>query len=110
MRFGELKVTAAVLAIQGLLALYTAQSYPRVYLPFAALDFLLAYLVYTKSNTAVKVALIYLGIDLFLAIFYLIAGVLLKGVVAFLDFLAIHDMVSYIELTFGEEEASEGNG
>lgn len=109
MRFGELTVTSIVLVVQGILALYAAIKYPWVYLPFAVLDFALAYGTYAKKKAAVKVALVYLGIDLSLAIFYLMAGVLLKGVVAFLDFLAIHDMVSYIEAVAGEdtEETSD---
>lgn len=97
MRFGELKATVVVLVVQGILALYWAREFPLVYLPFTLLDFILAWGVYVKSRTAVKVTLVYLTIDLFLATFYLISGVLLKAPIALLDFLAIHDMVSYIE-------------
>lgn len=105
MKFGELKVTMFVLSLQGLLALYQGTKFPAVYLPFALLDFLLAWGVYSRKNTAVKVSLVYLALDLFLAIFYLISGVLLKGVIALLDFLAIHDMVSYVEELYREEQS-----
>jgi len=104
MRFGELRVTVTVLVVQGILALYWVREFPFVYLTFGLLDFLLAWGVYIKNRTAVKVALVYLAVDLFLAIFYLISGVLLKAPIAVLDFLAIHDMVSYIEELYHEVE------
>ncbi|EEB73163.1 hypothetical protein [Thermococcus sp. AM4] len=105
MKFGELKVTTFVLVLQGFLGLYQGTKFPAVYLPFALLDFLLAWGTYTRRKTAIKVSLVYLAIDLFLAIFYLISGVLLKGIIALLDFLAIHDMVSYIEELYREEQS-----
>ncbi len=105
MKFGDLKVTTLVLAIQGLLALYQGTKFPTVYLPFALFDFLLAWGVYVSNKTAIKVSLVYLTIDLFLAIFYLISGVLLKGIIVLLDFLAIHDMLSYIQDLYREEQS-----
>ncbi|ASJ01715.1 hypothetical protein A3K92_05030 [Thermococcus gorgonarius] len=109
MAFGTLKVTAIVLLIQAILNGISVFSSPFIYGPFVVLDLILAYGVYVENRNAVKVALIYLGLDLFLAIFYLIAGVILKGVVAFLDFLAIHDMVSYIEAVAREDAEETGD-
>ncbi|MDV3103564.1 hypothetical protein [Thermococcus waiotapuensis] len=107
--FGTLKVTAVVLLIQAILNGISVSSGPLIYGPFAALDLVLAYGVYVENRNAVKVSLVYLGLDLFLAIFYLIAGVIPKGVVALLDFLAIHDMVSYIEAVAGEDAGETGD-
>ncbi len=106
--FGTLKVTVAVLLIQAILLVYQYSVHRYSTYPFfVAFDLILAYGVYRRSRIAVGVSLVYLGIDLFLAIMYLIAGVLLKGVIAFMDFLAIHDMVSYIGKAVKEKEEME---
>jgi hypothetical protein len=102
-KFGTLKVTTAVLLIQAVLNGMNFRLGPLIYGTFAAFDVLLAILVYRENRTAVKVALVYLALDFFIATFYLIAGALLKGVVALLDFLALHDTVSYIGQVVGEE-------
>ncbi len=95
--FGSLNVAVTVLVVQALLLVYQYYAHRYVTYPFfVILDLGLAYGTWRRNRIVIGVSLVYLGIDLFLAIMYLIAGVLLKGVIAFIDFLAIHDIVSYI--------------
>jgi hypothetical protein len=103
LKFGTLKVTTAVLLIQAIVNGVNFRASPWVYGTFALFDVLLALMVYRENRTAVKVALVYLALDFFIATFYLIAGALLKGIIAFLDFLALHDMVSYVGRVMKEE-------
>jgi hypothetical protein len=104
LKFGTLKVTMAVLLTQAIVNGMNFRTSPWIYGTFALFDVLLALAIYRRNRTAVKVALVYLGLDFFMATFYLIAGALLKGIIAFLDFLALHDMVSYIERVMKEEK------
>jgi hypothetical protein len=108
LRFDSLKIAPIVLLLQALINGLNIREAPAIYGSFVLFDLVLAYGLYVENRTAVKLTLIYLGIDLFLAIAYLIAGVLLKGVVAFLDFLAIHDIVGYIERVVEKESREEG--
>ncbi|NJF24724.1 hypothetical protein [Thermococcus sp. Bubb.Bath] len=113
LKFGTLKVTVAVLLIQAIVNGMNLRLSPAIYGTFALFDVVLALMVYRENRTAVKVALVYLALDFFMATFYLIAGALLKGVIAFLDFLALHDMVSYVGRVMkeeGEVEAEEESG
>ncbi len=107
LRFGNLKVTVAVLLIQAAVNGMNFRTSPGIYGTFALFDVILALMVYRENRTAVKVALVYLTLDFFMATFYLIAGALLKGIIAFLDFLALHDMVSYVGRVMKEEKGEE---
>lgn len=107
LKFDSLRVALLVLLLQALMNGLNVPEAPAIYGSFVLIDLALAYGLYVENRTAVKLALIYLGIDLFLAIAYLMAGVILKGVVAFLDFLAIHDIVGYIERVVEEESREE---
>ncbi|NPA47467.1 MAG: hypothetical protein GXO14_02330 [Thermococci archaeon] len=103
--FGSLKVAVAVLIVQALLLVYQYCVYHYSTYPiFIVIDIGLAYGTWRRNRIVIGIALVYIGIDLFLAIMYLISGILLKGVIAFIDFLAIHDIVSYIGRTVREEE------
>jgi len=92
----RLQLAVGVLLYQAAVNSYQSIKAPWVYLPFVALDLILALGVWRENRPAIKVALVYLGIDLFLAIFYLMAGVYLQGVTAILDFLAVHNLIGYI--------------
>jgi len=109
--FGSLNVAVAVLIAQALLLVYQYYAHRYSTYPiFIAIDIGLAYGTWRRNRIVIGISLVYLGIDLFLAIMYLIAGVLLKGVIAIIDFLAIHDIVSYIGLVVREREESEDGG
>ena len=107
LRFGTLRVTVAVLLIQAAVNGMNFRASPEIYGTFALFDVILAIMVYRENRTAVKVTLVYLALDFFMATFYLIAGALLKGVIAFLDFLALHDMMRYIGRVMKDEEGGE---
>ncbi|WP_297486763.1 hypothetical protein [Thermococcus sp.] len=104
----RLKLAAGVLLFQAAVNSYQSMKSPWVYLPFVALDLILALGVWKENRPAIKVALVYLGIDLFLAIFYLMAGVYLQGITAILDFLGVHNLIGYI-MEQVREEGEEGS-
>lgn len=89
-----MRIAVYLLALQGFFSIYYFQktSY-YTYLVFGLLNFVLAIGLVKNSKRIAKAALLYKGLDLFLAILMLMTGVVLQGVNALLDIVIIHDML-----------------
>ncbi|WP_297501056.1 hypothetical protein [Thermococcus sp.] len=100
-----LQLSTYLLTLYGFLLLGQAYySSSQVYLAFAIFTLILAYFVGRENRTAVKVALIYAGITLFVSILSLMYGKLGMAVDAVIGFFIIHDILSYIEMVYKEEK------
>ncbi|WP_297508698.1 hypothetical protein [Thermococcus sp.] len=100
-----LQLSTYLLVLYGFLLLGEAYySSSTVYLAFALFTLLLAYFVGRKNRTAVKVALIYAGITLFVSILSLMYGKLGMALDAVISFFIVHDILSYIEMVYKEEK------
>ncbi|MBO8175567.1 MAG: hypothetical protein H0Z18_09945 [Thermococcus sp.] len=64
-----------------------------IYLLFGVLNFVLAWAILKGEKRAVKITLVYKGLDLFFSILMLMSGILSAGVSGLIDFLIIHDLV-----------------
>ncbi|AEK73981.1 hypothetical protein GQS_10440 [Thermococcus sp. 4557] len=110
----RLGLATLLLSINGVLLLYYAYAWGSlVYLAFALFSLLLAYGVGQENRTAIKVALIYAGIEFFFGLLFLIAGNLLSAIDAAISFFILHDILSYIKEVAreeGEEESEAGAG
>ncbi|WP_297437134.1 hypothetical protein [Thermococcus sp.] len=110
----RLSLATLLLFINGVMLLYYAYAWNSIiYLLFAFLSLILAYGVRRENRTAIKVALIYVGINFFLALLFLIAGNLFSAVDATISFFVIHDILGYIQAVYQEEEnggTEEENG
>lgn len=99
-----MRLSVYLLFLQAFFLLYTfeksAGGLSYIYLGFGALNVLLGWGLLKGYKRAAKITLIYKGIDLFLAILMLIAGVLLQAINAGIDILIIHDLVGL----FGKED------
>ncbi|WP_297468300.1 hypothetical protein [Thermococcus sp.] len=102
------KLATYLLTINGILILGYAYYWSSVvYLFFGLLNLILAYGVGVENRTAIKVALIYIAINLFIAIFYLISGNIYSAVDAAISFFIMHDILSYIEMVYKQEKEAE---
>ncbi|WP_297064945.1 hypothetical protein [Thermococcus sp.] len=102
------KLATYLLTINGILLLGYAYYWSSiVYLSFGLLNLLLAYGVGVENRTAIKVALIYIAINLFIAIFYLISGNIYSAIDAAISFFIMHDILSYIEMVYRQEKEAE---
>jgi predicted membrane protein len=107
----RLSLATLLLFINGVMLLYYAYAWNSiVYLLFAFLSLILAYGVRRENRTAIKVALIYVGINFFLALLFLIAGNLFSAVDAAISFFVIHDILGYIQEVYREEESEGAEG
>ena len=108
----RLSLATLLLFINGVMLLYYAYAWDSlIYLFFAFLSLILAYGVRRENRTAIKVALVYIGINFFLALLFLIAGNLFSAVDAAISFFIIHDILSYVQEVYREEESkSTENG
>ena len=105
----RLALATLLLSINGVLLLYYAYAWGSlVYLAFALLSLLLAYGVGRENRRAIKVALIYAGIEFFFALLFLIAGNVYSAVDAAITFLILHDIIGYIQDVYREENGAEG--
>ena len=102
----RLSLATLLLFINGVMLLYYAYAWNSlIYLFFAFLSLILAYGVRRENRTAIKVALVYIGINFFLALLFLIAGNLFSAVDATISFFIIHDIFSYIQAVYKEEKS-----
>ncbi|AEC51309.1 hypothetical protein PNA2_0392 [Pyrococcus sp. NA2] len=72
------------------------------YLLFSILCFLLAFGVRNEVKIAIKIALIYSGLEFLLALLLLIAGNILSGVDAAISLLIAYDILGYIQKKYGQ--------
>ncbi len=104
----RLGLATLLLSINGVLLLYYAYAWGSlVYLAFALFSLLLAYGVGQENRTAIKVALIYAGIEFFFGLLFLIAGNLYSAVDAAISFLILHNILGYIQAVYREEKKAE---
>ncbi|WP_456422793.1 hypothetical protein [Thermococcus sp.] len=102
------RLATYMLTINGVLLLGYAYYWGSlVYLFFGLLNLILAYGVGRENRTAIKVALVYIAINFFIALFYLISGNLYSAVDVAISFLIMHDILSYIQVVYQEETAEE---
>ncbi|WP_457741914.1 hypothetical protein [Thermococcus sp.] len=107
-RFKPLQLATYLLTINGILLLGYAYYWNSViYLFFGLLNLVLAYGVGKENRTAIKVALIYIAIEFFFALLYLISGDLYSAVDATISFFIMHDILSYIQWVYREEREQE---
>ncbi|WP_099211851.1 hypothetical protein [Thermococcus henrietii] len=105
------RLATYLLTINGILLLGYAYYWSSVtYLFFGLLNLVLAYGVGRENRRAIKVALVYIAIEFFLALFYLISGDIYSAVDAAISFFIMHDILSYIELVYKEEKEAEEMG
>jgi hypothetical protein len=103
-----LQLSTYLLALYGFILLGEAYySSSIIHLAFALFTLLLAYFVGRENRTAVKVALIYAGITLFVSILALMYGRLGMVVDGTISFLVIHDILKYIEMIYQREKGEE---
>ncbi|WP_297420296.1 hypothetical protein [Thermococcus sp.] len=109
----RLQLATYLLAIDGVLLLYYSYSWSSmVYLAFALFTLVLAYGVGRENRTAIKVALVYTGLEFFFGLLFLIAGNIYSAVDAAISFFIMHDILGYIQDVYREEkerEEAEGN-
>ncbi len=105
----KLRLSMYLLFLQGIFLLYFAykSGYYTVYVIFAILNFTLVFGLGRKNKTAVKTALVYKGIDLFLSMLYLIAGDIFSGISAAIDLVIVHDIIGYIQEVTSVDENEE---
>jgi predicted membrane protein len=104
----RLGLATSLLSINGILLLYYAYTWSSmVYLAFALFSLLLAYGVGQENKTAIKVAIIYAGIEFFFALLFLIAGNLYSAIDAAISFFILHDILGYIQQVYREEHPEE---
>ncbi|AFK23287.1 hypothetical protein [Pyrococcus sp. ST04] len=96
-----LKLAGYLLALNAILLLiYSKRS--NLYLGFSVFSLLLAIGVMREVKIAIKVALIYAGIEFLFALLFLIVGNLLSAVDAGISLLIIHDIIGYIQEKYKE--------
>ncbi|HDZ35715.1 MAG TPA: hypothetical protein ENH81_02220 [Thermococcus sp.] len=101
----RLALATLLLSINGVMLLYYAYSWSSgIYLAFALMSLLLAYGVGRENRTAIKVALIYVAVEFFFALLFLIAGNVWSAVDAAVSFFVLHDILGYIQEVAGEEQ------
>ncbi len=89
-----MKLTVYLLFLQAFFLLYYYVSENSlIYLTFGLLNFVLAWAIFKGESRAVKITLVYKGLDLFFSILMLMSGVLSAGISGLIDFLIIHDLV-----------------
>jgi len=101
---------ATLLTINGVLLGYAYYWSSPVYLFFGLLNLILAYGVGRENRTAIKIALVYIATNFFMALFYLISGKVYSAVDVAISFLIMHDILSYIQMIYKEETAEEEKG
>lgn len=105
MRLKSLMISTLLLTIYGLMFMaYYYRTGSEVYLAFSLFALALAYGTGRKIKSAVKVALIFAGLEFLMALFYLMSGALLYAVDAAMSFFIIHDIMSYIGEAYREEK------
>jgi len=105
------RLATYMLTINGVLLLGYAYYWGSlVYLFFGLLNLILAYGVGRENRTAIKVALVYISINFFIALFYLISGNLYSAVDVAISFFTMHDILSYIQMIYKEETTEEEKG
>jgi membrane-bound ClpP family serine protease len=103
----RLGLATLLLSINGFLLLYYAYTWGSlIYLAFALFSLVLAYGVGQENSTAIKIALIYAGIEFFFALLFLIAGNVYSAVDAVISFFILHDILGYIQEVCREEKAA----
>jgi len=85
-----------------LLYYYTSER-SLIYLLFGVLNFVLAWAILKGEKRAVKITLVYKGLDLFFSILMLMSGVLSAGISALIDFVIIHDLIG----SFGKKDKTD---
>ena len=89
-----MKLTVYLLFLQAFFLLYYYVSENSlIYLTFGLLNFVLAWAILKGESRAVKITLVYKGLDLFFSILMVMSGVLSAGISGLIDFLIIHDLV-----------------
>ena len=89
-----MKLAVYLLFLQAFFLLYYYVSENSlIYLAFGLLNFVLAWAILKGESRAVKITLVYKGLDLFFSILMLMSGVLSAGISGLIDFLIIHDLV-----------------
>jgi len=107
LKFGELNVAMGLMLFNALILTYNSFHYRYwSYYTFGVLSYALTYGLYKKNRTAVKITILYSGADLFLSLLLLISGLVQYGLNSLVDFLILHDSVSYAVETVRKEEAS----
>ncbi|AMQ18314.1 hypothetical protein [Thermococcus peptonophilus] len=105
MRLKPLMISTLLLTVYGLMFMgYYYRTGSRVYLAFSLFALTLAYGTGRKTKIAVKVTLIFAGLEFLMALFYLISGALVYAVDAAMSFFIIHDIMSYIGEVYKEEK------
>ncbi|MBP1910959.1 hypothetical protein [Thermococcus stetteri] len=105
MRLKPLMVSTLLLTIYGLMFMaYYYRTGSEVYLAFSLFALALAYGTGKENRTAVKIALVFAGLEFLMALFYLMSGALLYAVDAAMSFFIIHDIMSYIGKVYREEK------
>ncbi|WP_048151569.1 hypothetical protein [Palaeococcus ferrophilus] len=104
-----MRIAVYLLALQGFFSLYYFQkTFFYAYLVFGLLNLVLAVGLVRRSKRIAKAALLYKGLDLFLAILMLMTGVVLQGVNALLDIVIIHDILGSEMFQGREGEMEDG--
>jgi len=99
-----MKLAAYLLFLQAFfLIYYCAVERALIYFPFGLLNFVLAWAILKGEKRAVKIALVYKGLDLFFSILMLMSGVLSAGISALIDFVIIHDLIG----SFGKKDETD---
>ena len=107
MKLRPLQLATYLLALNGILLLYYAYAWSSlVYLIFAIFSLLLAYGVGQENKGAIKVALIYAGLEFFFGLLFLIAGNIYSAVDAAISFFILHDILGYIQAVYRTEEGA----
>ncbi|WP_324736264.1 hypothetical protein VFC49_03970 [Thermococcus sp. SY098] len=89
-----MKLAVYLLFLQAFFLLYYYVSENSlIYLIFGLLNFVLAWAILRGESRAVKITLVYKGLDLFFSILMVMSGVLSAGISGLIDFLIIHDLV-----------------
>ncbi|WP_048146538.1 hypothetical protein [Pyrococcus abyssi] len=97
-----LRTATYLLFLNGFLLLAYGKNAP-VYLAFSVLSFILAFGVMKEVKFAIKVALVYSGVNFFFALLFLMAGNLSSSIDAAISLLIVHDILGYIQKKYGEE-------
>ncbi|AAL81960.1 hypothetical protein PFDSM3638_09235 [Pyrococcus furiosus DSM 3638] len=89
-----LKLATYLLILNSFLLLLYSYS---IYYAFAIFSFVLAIGVMKRIRLAIKLALIYAGIELFFSLLFLMAGNIASAVDATISLLILHDIISYVQ-------------
>ncbi|BAA30906.1 hypothetical protein [Pyrococcus horikoshii] len=99
-----LRIATYSLLLNGILLLayyYINSSY--VYLAFSIFSFMLALGIKNEIRLAIKITLVYSGIEFFLALLLLMAGNITSSIDAIISLLILHDIIGYAQRKYGKE-------